>query len=151
MTVDFKNTIIILTSNIASDKIIALQDKKERESAVWSELKTRFRPEFLNRLDDVVIFNPLALSQITRIVDNLLCDIQNKLKDRDMTIELSNDAKQFIANAGFDPSYGARPLKRALYDIVEDSLADLILEGKLKDGDSVLFDVVDGDVKAVIR
>lgn len=151
VTIDFKNTIIILTSNIASAKIMSIADEKEREAAVWEELKTHFRPEFLNRLDDVVVFNPLGLAQISRIVDNMLGGIQAKLKERDITIELSAEAKQFVANAGFDPAYGARPLKRALYDIVEDSLAELILEDKLKDGDKVLFDVKDGDIKALIN
>lgn len=151
VTIDFKNTIIILTSNIASAKIMSITDEKEREAAVWEELKGHFRPEFLNRLDDVVVFNPLGLAQISRIVDNMLSGIQSKLKERDITVELSADAKQFVANAGFDPNYGARPLKRALYDIVEDALAELILEDKLKDGDKVLFSVEDGDIKAIIN
>lgn len=151
VTIDFKNTIIILTSNIASAKIMSITDEKEREAAVWEELKGHFRPEFLNRLDDVVVFNPLGLAQISRIVDNMLSGIQSKLKERDITVELSADAKQFVANAGFDPNYGARPLKRALYDIVEDALAELILEDKLKDGDKVLFAVEDGDIKAIIN
>ncbi len=151
VTIDFKNTIIILTSNIASAKIMSIADEKEREVAVWEELKTHFRPEFLNRLDDVVVFNPLGMAQISRIVDNMLGGIQAKLKERDIIIELSSEAKQFVANAGFDPAYGARPLKRALYDIVEDSLAELILEDKLKDGDKVLFDVKDGDIKALVN
>jgi ATP-dependent Clp protease ATP-binding subunit ClpB len=151
VTVDFKNTIIILTSNIASAKIMSITDEKEREAAVLEELKRHFRPEFLNRLDDVVVFNPLGFAQISRIVDNMLAGIQEKLKERDISIELSAEAKQFVANAGFDPNYGARPLKRALYDIVEDSLAELILQDKLKDGDKVLFTVENGDIKAVIN
>jgi ATP-dependent Clp protease ATP-binding subunit ClpB len=151
VTIDFKNTIIILTSNIASAKIMNIMDEKEREKAVWDELKTHFRPEFLNRLDDVVVFNPLGFAQISKIVDNMLGGVQNKLKERNIKIGLSAEAKQFVANAGFDPNYGARPLKRALYDIVEDSLAELILEDKLKDGDSVLFTVESGDIKVVIN
>ncbi len=151
VTIDFKNTIIILTSNIASAKIMNIADEKEREAAVWEELKTHFRPEFLNRLDDVVVFNPLGLAQISRIVDNMLGGIQAKLKERDITIELSPEAKQFVANAGFDPSYGARPLKRALYDIVEDSLAELILEDKIREGDRVLFTVEDADIKVAVN
>jgi ATP-dependent Clp protease ATP-binding subunit ClpB len=150
VTIDFKNTIIILTSNIASAEIMGIANENEREAAVWEELKKRFRPEFLNRLDDVVVFNPLGISQITKIVDNMLGSIQNKLKERDITVELSAEAKQFVANAGFDPSYGARPLKRALYDIVEDSLAELILEDRLKEGDSVMFDVENGNIEAKV-
>ena len=150
VTIDFKNTIIILISSIASAEIMGITNENEREAAVWEELKKRFRPEFLNRLDDVVVFNPLGISQITKIVDNMLGAIQNKLKERDITVELSAEAKQFVANAGFDPSYGARPLKRALYDIVEDSLAELILEDRLKEGDSVMFDVENGNIEAKV-
>ncbi len=150
VTIDFKNTIIILTSNIASAKIATISDEKEREAAVWEELKKHFRPEFLNRLDDVVVFNPLGFAQISKIVENMLGGISAKLKERDITIELSAEAKQFVANAGFDPSYGARPLKRALYEIVEDSLAELILEDKLQDGGKVLFEVENGEIRAVI-
>lgn len=150
VTIDFKNTIIILTSNIASAKIATISDEKEREAAVWEELKKHFRPEFLNRLDDVVVFNPLGFAQISKIVENMLGGISAKLKERDITIELSAEAKQFVANAGFDPSYGARPLKRALYEIVEDSLAELILEDKLQDGGKVLFAVENGEIRAVV-
>jgi ATP-dependent Clp protease ATP-binding subunit ClpB len=146
VTVDFKNTIIILTSNIASDKIMTLSDEKEREAAVWDELKLRFKPEFLNRLDDVVIFNPLGYEQIASIVDNMLMTIKAKLREKEIEIELTHEAKMFVANEGFDPSYGARPLKRALYEIVEDSLAELILEGKLIGKQKVVFDIVDGVV-----
>jgi len=151
VTVDFKNTIIILTSNIASDKIMALSDEKARESAVWEELKTRFKPEFLNRLDDVIIFNPLGYEQIVKIVDNMLGSIRAKLSEREVVLELTNEAKMFVANIGFDPSYGARPLKRALYEIVEDTLAELILEGKLSTKQKVIFDIKDGEVSTVIE
>jgi len=150
VTIDFKNTIIILTSNIASAKIATISDEKEREAAVWEELKKHFRPEFLNRLDDVVVFNPLGFAQISKIVENMLGGISAKLKEREITIELSAEVKQFVANAGFDPSYGARPLKRALYEIVEDSLAELILEDKLQDGGKVLFEVENGEIRATV-
>lgn len=143
VTVDFKNTIIILTSNIASAKIMTIQDPKEREVAVWEELKTQFKPEFLNRLDDVVIFNPLGYEQIEGIVDNLLGGIREKLAQRQMSIALTQSAKAYIAKEGFDPLFGARPLKRALYELVEDALADLILSDRLHDGDHILFDVRD--------
>lgn len=143
VTIDFKNTIIILTSNIASAKIMTIQDPKEREAAVWEELKTQFKPEFLNRLDDVVIFNPLGYEQIEGIVDNLLGGIREKLAQRQMSIALTQSAKAYIAKEGFDPLFGARPLKRALYELVEDALADLILSDRLHDGDHILFDVRD--------
>jgi ATP-dependent Clp protease ATP-binding subunit ClpB len=143
VTIDFKNTIIIMTSNIASDKIMQFHERKEREKAVNDELKQYFKPEFLNRLDDIVIFNPLGLEAITAIVDIMFEGIQQKLAGREIAIELTSKAKAYIAKVGFDPDYGARPLKRALYDEVEDRLAELILEDKVVEGSSVLFDVVD--------
>jgi ATP-dependent Clp protease ATP-binding subunit ClpB len=146
VTVDFKNTIIIMTSNIASDKIMEFKDPEDRRKAVYDELKLAFKPEFLNRLDDIVIFNPLDLEAITAIVDILFRSIQNKLAERDITIALSPAAKAYIAQAGFDPVYGARPLKRALYEVVEDRLAELILEGKIDEGAKVLFDVQNGEI-----
>ena len=146
VTVDFKNTIIIMTSNIASDKIMEFRDPEDRRKAVNDELKRAFKPEFLNRLDDIVIFNPLDLEAITKIVNILFKDIQKKLSERDIQISLSPAAKSYIAEAGFDPVYGARPLKRALYEVVEDRLAELILEDKVTEGASVEFDVQDGEV-----
>jgi len=150
VTVDFKNTIIIMTSNIASDKIMEFKDPEDRQMAVSEELKKHFKPEFLNRLDEQVIFNPLDLDAITRIVDILFRDIQKKLAERDITITLSDNAKAYIAEAGFDPVYGARPLKRALYEVVEDTLAELILEDKVVEGSNVTFDVKDGEIKVDI-
>ncbi len=144
VTVDFKNTIIILTSNIASDKIMEFKDPVDREKAVKDELKRYFKPEFLNRLDDIVIFNPLGEQEIVKIVDIMFKRIQEKLKEKDIKIEMTESAKKLVARAGFDPVYGARPLKRALYELVEDNLAELILEDKVKEGDSVKFDA-EGD------
>jgi ATP-dependent Clp protease ATP-binding subunit ClpB len=151
VTIDFKNTIIIMTSNIASDKIMQFEDKNEREKAVNSELKNYFKPEFLNRLDDIVIFNPLDLEAITSIVDIMFESIQNKLAGREIAIMLTNKAKNYIAKVGFDPVYGARPLKRALYDEVEDRLAELILEDKIVEGSSVEFDVLNGEMVVTIK
>ncbi|WP_297441355.1 AAA family ATPase [Sulfurimonas sp.] len=147
VTVDFSNTIIILTSNIASDKIITHAGSPELESMVMGELKQAFKPEFLNRLDDVVIFNALGQEQIKGIVDIFFSEISNKVKERDIELSLSEEAKTYIAEAGFDPVYGARPLKRALYEIVEDRLADLILEGVVKEGSRVEFTIVNGEVE----
>ena len=142
VTVDFKNTIIILTSNIASAKIMEFKDPEDRRKAVNDELKLHFKPEFLNRLDDIVIFNPLGLEQITKIVDNILAGLQNRLKEKDISLEVSQSAKELIAEAGFDPVYGARPLKRAVYDLIEDRIAELILMDKLVEGSSVKVDRV---------
>ncbi len=150
VTVDFTNTIIILTSNIASDKIINNPQGKELDDMVMAELKQAFKPEFLNRLDDVVIFNALGQEQIKGIVEIFFNDIKNKVKERDIELVLSEDAKEYIAEAGFDPVYGARPLKRALYEIVEDRLADLILEGRVSEGSRVEFTVVNGEVEVKI-
>lgn len=144
VTIDFRNTIIILTSNIASDKIIEIGDKELRREAVLAELKRYFKPEFINRLDDIVIFNQLALENIKGIVKILFKDIEEKVKERGITLKLSERAAAYIAEAGFDPIYGARPLKRALYEIVEDRLAELILEEKINDGSVVEFDEENG-------
>lgn len=138
VTVDFKNTIIILTSNIASSKIIDISDKDERKKAVEDELKHHFKPEFLNRLDDIVIFNPLGLEQITKIVDIILDSLVKKLEEKEIKIEVSKEARELIAQAGYDPIYGARPLKRAVYELIEDEIAELILEEKLDSGDSLV-------------
>ncbi|WP_300362006.1 AAA family ATPase [Hydrogenimonas sp.] len=146
VTVDFRNTIIILTSNIASDKIMEFKDPEDREKAVKDELKMYFKPEFLNRLDDIIIFNPLDQAAITKIVDILFRAIQEKLKERDIKVTLTDAAKALIAAAGFDPVYGARPLKRALYELVEDRLAELILEDRVKEGDSVVFDAQNDEI-----
>ncbi|MDN5126159.1 AAA family ATPase [Aliarcobacter butzleri] len=146
VTVDFKNTIIILTSNIGSARIIEISDKEERRKAVLDELKSHFRPEFLNRLDDIVIFEQLNLSAITNIVDILFNNIKKKVEEKDIKISLTQNAKEYIAKIGFDPVYGARPLKRAIYEIVEDKLADLILEDKIGEGSSIEFDVQNDEV-----
>ena len=150
VTVDFTNTIIILTSNIASDKIINNQNSDELDNIVMGELKQAFKPEFLNRLDDIVIFNALGQEQIVDIVDIFFSEISKKVESRDIELSLSNTAKAYIAEAGFDPVYGARPLKRALYEIVEDRLADLILEGSVVEGSKVLFDMKDDEIKVSI-
>ena len=146
VTVDFKNTIIILTSNIGSARIIEISDKEERKKQVLNELKTHFRPEFLNRLDDIVIFEQLGIQAITNIVDILFNNIKKKVEEKDIKISLTQNAKEYIAKIGFDPVYGARPLKRAIYEIVEDKLADLILEDKIGVGSIIDFDVVDNEV-----
>ncbi|MBA3025984.1 MAG: AAA family ATPase [Sulfurimonas sp.] len=150
VTVDFTNTIIILTSNIASDKIINNPQSEELNAMVMAELKLAFKPEFLNRLDDIVIFNALGQEQITGIVDIFFADIAKKVQQRDIQLTLSPEAKAYVAEAGFDPVYGARPLKRALYEIVEDRLADLILEGIVKEGSKVAFVLENGEIEALV-
>ncbi|WP_417333309.1 ATP-dependent Clp protease ATP-binding subunit [Halarcobacter sp.] len=151
VTVDFKNTIIILTSNIGSSKIIEIENKENRRKEVLNELKSHFRPEFLNRLDDIIIFEQLGLDAITNIVDIMFDSIKKKVEQKDITISLTSSAKEHIAKIGFDPVYGARPLKRAIYEIVEDKLADLILEDKITEGSSVEFDLVNEEVVVNIK
>ena len=150
VTVDFKNTIIILTSNIGSSKIISISDKNERKDAVLTELKAHFRPEFLNRLDDIVIFEQLGLEAITKIVDLMFADIAKKVAEKGISLELTDKARANIATAGFDPVFGARPLKRALYEIVEDKLAELILEEKISENDCVVFDEKNNEITTSI-
>ncbi|MEA3523674.1 MAG: AAA family ATPase [Campylobacterota bacterium] len=150
VTIDFTNTIIILTSNIASDKIMDMVGNPELENVVMAELKQSFRPEFLNRLDDTVIFNPLGENEIVDIVGLFFQEIVAKVAQRDITLELTDTAKVMIAEAGFDPVYGARPLKRALYEIVEDRLADLILGGEVNEGSKVVFDVVNNEIEVKV-
>ena len=123
---------------------IANQNEKER--AVREELKFHFKPEFLNRLDDIVIFNSLDLEAITEIVDIMFTKIENKVKERNISISLTDEAKKYIAEIGFDVTYGARPLKRALYEVVEDRLAELILEDRVTEGSQVVFDVQNNEV-----
>ncbi len=146
VTVDFKNTIIILTSNIGSARIIEINDKEQRRKAVLDELKSHFRPEFLNRLDDIVIFEQLGIDAISNIVDILFNNIKKKVEEKGIKISLTNEAKDYIAKVGFDPVYGARPLKRAIYEIVEDRLAELILEDSIGDGSSVEFDIKNDEI-----
>jgi len=145
VTVDFKNTIIILTSNIASNKIMEFEGEKRTEE-VMQELRLHFKPEFLNRLDDIIIFNPLTEEGLREIVSIMFKDIEKKLASKEIKAELTMAAKAFIAEAGFDPVYGARPLKRALYELVEDKLAELILEDKLHDGAHIVIDAINGEI-----
>ena len=146
VSVDFSNTIIILTSNIASDKIMEIGDKQERQKAVKEALKMYFKPEFLNRLDDVVVFNPLGLADITQIVDIMFKSLAKRALEKGINGTLSQEAREHIAQVGFDSVYGARPLKRALYEEVEDRLADLILRDEIKEGDRVNFALKNGEI-----
>lgn len=139
VTVDFKNTIIILTSNIASNAIVNLKGQ-EQEEAVKKELKSFFKPEFLNRLDDIITFNPLGQDEAFEIVKLLFKDLQASLANKGIKAELSENAALLIAKEGFDEDFGARPLKRAIYDMIEDKLSDMILNDELKSDESILID-----------
>ncbi|MCR4942804.1 MAG: AAA family ATPase [Campylobacter sp.] len=146
VVVDFKNTIIIMTSNIASNFIMDLSGT-ERENAVKNELKNYFKPEFINRLDDIIIFNPLNEEGLISIVDIMFGELKNTLENRGIKATLSTEAKRFIAKAGFDVTYGARPLRRALYELVEDKLAEMILSDELKSGDEICINAIDDEIK----
>ena len=145
VTVDFKNTIIILTSNIASAAISNLSGE-EREAAVKDALKEYFRPEFLNRLDDTIVFNPLGEGELNKIVSIMFKELAATLQNRGIKAELTEAAKSLIAKAGFDPVYGARPLRRALYELVEDRLAEMILRDEIGSGDEITIDAVGDDI-----
>ncbi|PPB58955.1 ATP-dependent chaperone ClpB [Campylobacter hyointestinalis subsp. hyointestinalis] len=145
VAVDFKNTIIILTSNIGSSAIANLSGD-ERENAVKDALKEYFKPEFLNRLDDCVIFNPLGANELSGIVSIMFKELEATLQNRGIKAVLDDNAKEFIAKAGFDPVYGARPLRRALYELVEDKLAEMILRDELKSGDSIKISALNDEI-----
>ena len=141
-TVDFKNTIIILTSNIGADNILDGIDEKGEfkqgvEDTVKAELRNHFRPEFLNRLDEIIIFKPLNRDSIEKIIELTVNDLNDRLKDKQIHIELTESAKSFIADNGFEPSFGARPLKRYIQKTVENLVAKDIVANKIKEGDTV--------------
>ena len=152
-TVDFKNTIIILTSNIGSQYLLDGIDengdiKPEAKAEVMNDLRSHFRPEFLNRLDETILFKPLTKNNIGSIIDLLVDDINKRLADKELVVALSDSAKQFIVDNGYDPVYGARPLKRYLQKNVETLAARLILSDGVHTGDTIKIDVVDGKLNA---
>ncbi|MBN2515620.1 MAG: AAA family ATPase, partial [Deltaproteobacteria bacterium] len=147
-TVDFKNTIAIMTSNVGSQWIQELTlSEEERQQRTMESLRTTFRPEFLNRIDDIINFRSLTMSDIDIIIDIQMSLLQKRLQNRKLTIELTDRAKNHIAQLGYSPTYGARPLKRAIRKNIEDELAMKILEGEFAEGDVLVVDVtVDGKI-----
>jgi ATP-dependent Clp protease ATP-binding subunit ClpB len=147
-TVDFKNTVIIMTSNVGTQWIQELGDKNspEMEKRVMDALRSTFKPEFLNRVDEIVIFNSLGPEEIKKIVDIQMGLLAKRLEASKITLELTEKAKEFLAHSGFDPVYGARPLKRTIQHIVQDPLAMKILDGSVKEGDHLRMDVRDGNL-----
>ena len=152
-TVDFTNTIVIMTSNVGSQWIQDLgeADREEMRKRVMDALRAQFRPEFLNRIDEIVIFNSLSLEQIEEIVDIQLGRLRALLSERKMDVELTDAAREMIAREGFDPVYGARPLKRALQREIQNPLAMKILDGEFGDGDTVVVDAAKGKVVFAIK
>ncbi|MCR5356043.1 MAG: ATP-dependent chaperone ClpB [Lachnospiraceae bacterium] len=152
-TVDFKNTILIMTSNIGSEYLLDGIDedgniKAQAEEMVLNDLRDHFRPEFLNRLDETIMFKPLTKDDIGSIVGLLTDDLNRRLADKNLTVKLSDEAKAYIIDGGYDPVYGARPLKRYLQKTVETLSAKLILSGNVGEGDNILIDVEGGELTA---
>ncbi|MFM7147913.1 MAG: AAA family ATPase, partial [Actinomycetales bacterium] len=142
-TVDFRNVILILTSNLGSQYLIDMTvPYEERKEQVLAAVRQQFRPEFLNRLDAVVTFNPLDRAELGRVADLQLEQLQARLDDRRIVLDVTEDAKSWLVNRGFDPIYGARPLRRLVQTAVGDKLAKGILSGEIRDGDTVLVDTV---------
>ena len=152
-TVDFKNTIIILTSNIGSSYLLEGIDENgnirpESETLVMNDLRSHFRPEFLNRLDEIIMFKPLTKDNIGKIIDLILKDINKRLADRDISIRLTDEAKHFITEHGYDPMYGARPLKRYVQKYVETLAAKVILGGEISQGDTIVISLENNELCA---
>jgi ATP-dependent Clp protease ATP-binding subunit ClpB len=143
-TVDFKNTVIILTSNVGSHHIMVLDDEESMRKAVMEDLRDAFRPEFLNRLDETIIFHRLSRAQVRSIVDVQLRGFEKRLAERGVRLEVTAEAKDFLANVGYDPTYGARPLKRAIQRYLENGLAEDILAGRFAAGDTIRVEAGDG-------
>jgi ATP-dependent Clp protease ATP-binding subunit ClpB len=148
-TVDFKNTLIIMTSNIGSEFLANQKEGEDTEAVrpyVMAELRTKFRPEFLNRIDEIILFHRLKRDQMAAIVDIQIGRLQKLLADRKLTLELDDTARTWLANKGYDPTYGARPLKRVIQKSVQDPLAEQILAGKIRDGQKVPVTVRTGQL-----
>jgi len=145
-TVDFKNTIVIMTSNIGSHRILEYRGAFDSEnyermkSAVLNELRNHFRPEFLNRVDEIVVFHSLSEEHLKKIVDIQLGSLRRRLEERHIQLELTDSAKEHLVRTGYDPAYGARPLKRTLQKEIETALAKRILQGEIRDGQAVHVD-----------
>ena len=155
-TVDFKNTILIMTSNIGSAYLLDGIDEngeisKESETMVMNDLRAHFRPEFLNRLDETIMFKPLTKQNVYAIIDLLLKDVNKRLEDKELSIELTDAAKNFVVEGGYEPMYGARPLKRYLQKHVETLAAKLILQGDIGSEDVILIDVEEDKLTAKIK
>jgi ATP-dependent Clp protease ATP-binding subunit ClpB len=148
-TVDFKNTLIILTSNIGSEIIlkntlesmIGENQAEETKTEVMSLMQQRFKPEFLNRIDDIVFFKALTMAQLAKIVDIQLSHLQTLLTEQDITLSMTNDAKEFLAQKGYNPIYGARPLKRTIRQLIENPLSKKILKQEITQHSKVNIDV----------
>ena len=148
-TVDFKNTLIIMTSNIGSEYLVSQKEGEETSAVreyVMAEVRLKFRPEFLNRIDDIILFHRLKREHMAAIVDIQMVRLQKLLADRKIALQLDDAARTWLANRGYDPAYGARPLKRVIQKSVQDPMAERLLAGRIKDGDGVKLTVRDGTI-----
>jgi len=159
-TVDFKNTVVIMTSNAGVELIkrqsgIGFATKKDEaktqkqgyedmKEKVMTEVKKTFRPEFLNRLDEIIVFHELTEEQLRNIVEILVKDLQKRLAERKLGVELTEEAKSWLAKEGYDPLFGARPLRRAIEHNIENPLSTRLLKGEFKEGDTIIVDLADG-------
>jgi ATP-dependent Clp protease ATP-binding subunit ClpB len=155
-TVDFRNTVIIMTSNIGSQYLLegitpSGEIKPEAREMVTGELRRHFRPEFLNRVDDIVLFKPLTLAEIEQVVDLMLGDVRDRLSERNVTLEVSEAAMEHIAEQGFDPVYGARPLRRFISHELETRIGRALIGGEVEDGAVILIDLAEGDLVVEFR
>ena len=149
-TVDFKNTIIIMTSNIGSNYLLENTSEETIDpsirTSVMNEMKMRFKPEFLNRVDDIIMFKPLSETGVVKIVDIFIKEVANRLKDKNITLEMTEAAKHILATEGYDPVYGARPLKRFIQNTLENKLARKIIAGDIQYGSTVVVDGIDNEI-----
>ena len=153
-TVDFKNTLIIMTSNIGSDiilentlnSLVSKTDFEETKNKVMEVLRSRFKPEFLNRIDETIFFKALNLQELSQIVDIQMDYLRKLLKEQEIDIEITPEAKEFLATRGFNPVYGARPLKRVIRQLIENPLSKQILSQKFLRGDKIIIDVDNDEI-----
>ncbi|MPM98367.1 Chaperone protein ClpB [bioreactor metagenome] len=154
-SIDFKNCIIIMTSNIGSDHLLENTDLQGIDETirkkVMNEMKLRFKPEFLNRLDDIIMFKPLMESEIEKIIDIFIEEIKNRLKERNISLEITQEAKKLMGREGYDPIYGARPLKRYISKVFETSIAKMIIKGEAYDGVTIIAIEEDGSLKLQVK
>jgi ATP-dependent Clp protease ATP-binding subunit ClpB len=142
-TVDFRNVILVLTSNLGSHILVSELDEALKKDAVLDAVRSHFKPEFLNRLDDIVVFDPLTTAELSGIVDVQLGLLQNRLAARRLVLQVSDAAREWLAINGFDPLYGARPLRRLIQTAIGDRLAKALIAGEITDGDQVRIEVTD--------
>jgi len=146
-TVDFKNTVIVMTSNVGSRFTLELENEEDIKTAVMNELRNTFRPELLNRLDEIVVFHRLGQTELRRVVDLQLVRFAERLRARDLELSVSDAAKDWLGEIGFDPTYGARPMKRAIQRYLENPLAEALLAGRYVAGDTIAVNLVGGELQ----